>query len=67
MEILTIKVKNKKVLKLMQTLEELELIEIVKAGRSISLSASLSGSILPEQAEIMQKELKEIRNEWELR
>jgi len=68
METLTIKVKNKKVLKLIQTLEELELIQIVnlKVKKSVTkLSTLLSGSISPEKGDAIHEELIQIRNEWE--
>jgi hypothetical protein len=63
METLTIKIQNRKVLKLIHDLEDLNLIQIVGSeGSSVKLSDLLAGCISPEQADIMHKELKQIRS-----
>jgi hypothetical protein len=68
MNTLTIKIKNNKVLKVIQDLESLNLIQVIKtSSRSPSkrLSSEMSGSISEEQADSMQKELEQNRGEWE--
>jgi hypothetical protein len=68
METITIKIKNPKVLSLIRNLEEMNLLEIITAKNKpsgIKLSERLSGSISTEQAEIMHKELRQMRDEWE--
>jgi len=68
MEILTIKIKDHKALKLIHDLEDLNILEVVNLPQKRSaakLSERLSGSISTEQAEIMHKELQQMRNEWE--
>jgi len=65
METLTIKIKNRKVLKLVYDLEDLNLIQIIGKDLRTSktkLSELLSGCISSEQADRMQEELKKIRN-----
>jgi hypothetical protein len=68
METLTIKIKDNKALKLIHDLEDLNLIQVVVPAVKKSkekLSAILSGSISPEEADNMHKELQQMRNEWE--
>jgi hypothetical protein len=68
METLTIKIKDNKALKLIHDLEDLNLIQVISSDVKKStkkLSELLSGSISPEQADNMQKELKQMRSEWE--
>jgi hypothetical protein len=68
METLTIKIKDNKTLKLIHDLEDLNLIQVVSPAvkkSTTKLSALLSGSISPEQADNMHKELKQMRDEWE--
>ena len=65
---LTIKIKDNKALKLIHDLEDLNLIQVITPTvkkSATKLSSILSGSISPEQADIMQKELKQMRSEWE--
>jgi len=62
---LKIKIKNRQTLKLIHDLEELNLIQIADKDLKKSkpkLSDLLSGCITPEQADIMHKELKEMRS-----
>lgn len=68
METITIKIKDQKALKLIHDLEDLNVLEVVNPPKKRSgptLSERLSGSISVEQAEIMHKELQQMRNEWE--
>jgi hypothetical protein len=68
METLTIQVNNSKALQLLQDLEALNLIKVIRrAGTATGkkLSAALSGSLSKEQADKMLEELKQMRNEWE--
>jgi hypothetical protein len=68
METLTIKIKDSKALKLIRDLEDLDLIQVVipKNKKSAAkLSSILSGSISVEDADEMQKEVQNMRNEWE--
>lgn len=68
METLTIKIKDSKALKLIHDLEDLNLIQVVGSDikkSATKLSAILKGSISAEEADTMQKELKQMRNEWE--
>jgi hypothetical protein len=68
METLTIKIKDSNALKLIRSLEALNVLEVVnpkKKGSAVKLSERLIGSITPEQAEIMHKEVQQMRNEWE--
>ncbi len=68
METLTIKIKDNKALRLLRDLEDLNLIQVIgldKEKPAKKLSEMLSGSISPEQADNMQKELKQMRAEWE--
>ena len=68
METLTIKIKDRKVLKLIHDLEDLNLIQVMNSDvdkPAKKLSEILSGSISTEQADIMRQELKQMRDEWE--
>jgi len=69
MQTLTIKVNNARALKLIEDLEALNLIEVVKSaakkGSKKKLSERLAGSISAEQAEDLRKQLTQMRNEWE--
>ena len=68
METLTIKIKDNKALKLIHDLEDLNLIQVIGSSvkkTSAKLSDILNGSISTEQADSMQKELKQMRDEWE--
>jgi hypothetical protein len=68
METLTIKIKDNKALKLIHDLEDLNLIQVIGSDvkkNATKLSDILNGSISTEQADNMQKELKQMRNEWE--
>ena len=64
METLTIKIKDNKALKLIQDLEDLNLIQVVNSDikkTAKKLSSLLTGSISAEQADKMQQELKQMR------
>ena len=68
MEVLTIKIRDNKALKLIYDLEDLNLIQVVNPVTKEStekLSSILIGSISVEQADTMRKELQQMRNEWE--
>lgn len=68
METLTIKIKDSKALKLIHDLEDLDLIQVVSSDvkKSVAkLSELIKGSITAAEAEQMQNELKQMRNEWE--
>jgi hypothetical protein len=67
MDTLTIKIRDSKALKLIRDLESLNLIQVIndKAKKpKKKLSAIMTGSISQEQADSMQKELKQMRDEW---
>ena len=69
MQTVTIKINNAHALKLLEELEALNLIEVIKRTvtkeKRAKLSDRLWGSISPEEADKMRKELIEMRNEWE--
>ena len=69
MQTLTIKVNNSKALKLLEDLEALNLIKVIKRPvvnvKKGKLSERLAGSISAKQAKLMRNELTEMRNEWE--
>ena len=68
METITIKVKDANGLKLIRNLEALDVLEVIKPEKTQpgpKLSERLIGSVSPEQAEAMHKELQKMRNEWE--
>jgi len=65
MKRLTIEIKNRKALKLIYDLEDLNLIQIVGQDLKESktnLSNLLAGCISPEQADIIHKELTQMRD-----
>lgn len=67
MQTITVRINNPKVLKLLEDIEALNLIEIVTKSESkdktTKLSERLAGSITPQQADLMRSELKRLRNE----
>lgn len=68
MKTLTIEIKDDKVLKLLQNLENMKILRILenkpqKAHQK--LSERFAGSISKKTAEKLQKHINEIRNEWE--
>lgn len=68
MDRLTIKIKDQKALKLIHDLEDLNLIQVVSSVISkpaAKLSDVLNGSISIGQANKMQKEIEQMRDEWE--
>uniref|UniRef100_F4C4R5 Uncharacterized protein n=1 Tax=Sphingobacterium sp. (strain 21) TaxID=743722 RepID=F4C4R5_SPHS2 len=68
METLVIKIRDKNAIKLIQDLELLNLIKIVKGERKVKkskLSEMLAGSINKEEAEAYQQAVKTMREEWE--
>lgn len=69
MKTLIIEVKNEQALHLIEDLEALDLVKIVKEKVKISAKTSvsklLSGSISEEQAVAMRAELNQTREEWE--
>ncbi len=63
-----IKVLNEKAMKLLEELEDLQLIKVLdkKMPRNkTNMSEKLAGSLTKEQAEQMDKELQEMRSEWQ--
>ena len=66
MEILTIELNNPKAFSLLKELEELALLRIVKKQpQAKNMADLLSNCITGEQAALMNKELKQMREEWE--
>lgn len=69
MQTLTIQINNAHALKLLEELEALNLIQVLKKTvskeNSKKLSERLAGSINPEQAAIMRNELNQMRSEWD--
>jgi hypothetical protein len=69
MQTVTIEVDNAHALKMLEELEALSLIRVIKKTiakeRKGNLSERLSGSISSQQADLMRKELNEMRNGWE--
>ena len=66
METLTIELKNRKTLSILKELEDLALLRIVKKQpRTNNMADLLSNSISSEQAALMNRELKQMREEWE--
>ena len=69
MQTVTIKINNAHALKLLEELEALNLIEVIKRTvakeKKAKLSDKLWGSISTEEADTMRKELIEMRNEWQ--
>jgi hypothetical protein len=67
MQTVTIKINNAHALKLIEDLEAMNLIEVIKntiIPDKKKLSERLAGSITSEQAAQMHDELKNMRNEW---
>ena len=69
MQTVTIKINNAHALKLLEELEALNLIKVIKKSvvkeNRKKLSERLAGSISSKQANLMRKELTEMHNEWE--
>jgi len=66
METLTIELNNSKTLSILKELEGLSLLRIVKKQpRTSNMADLLANSISDEQAVLMNKELQQMRNEWE--
>ena len=66
METLTIELNNRKTLSILKELEELNLLRIVKKQpRTNNMADLLDNSISNEQAALMNRELKQMREEWE--
>jgi hypothetical protein len=66
METLTIELNNPKTFSLLKELEELALLRIVKKQpQTKNMADLLSNCISNEQAALMNKELKQMREEWE--
>jgi len=66
METLTIELNNSKTLSILKELEGLSLLRIIKKQpRTNNMADLLANSISDEQAVLMNKELKQMRNEWE--
>ena len=68
METFTIKVKDDKTERLIRDLAAMELIEIInppKKESEVKLSDLLWGSVAPEDAENMHKQVQQMRDEWE--
>lgn len=68
METITLIVKNEKTRRLIDDLEALDLVEVVRQTpvkeKERKLSEILSGSLSKEQADRMRTELTEMRGEW---
>jgi ribosomal protein L18E len=65
---LTIEINSNKALKLIQDLEDMQLIKVLKGkakGSKKKLSERLAGSLSANQARELDIELKKIRSEWE--
>ena len=66
METLTIELSNRKTLSILKDLEELDLLRIVKKQqRTNNIADLLDNSISSEQAALMNRELTQMREEWE--
>jgi len=66
METLTIELNNRKTLSILRELEALTLLRIVKKQpQTNNMAELLSNSIDSKQATLMNKELKQMREEWE--
>ena len=66
METLTIELNNPKTISLLKELEGLSLLRIVnKQPQTNNMADLLSNCISNEQAALMNKELKQMREEWE--
>jgi hypothetical protein len=65
---LTIEVSNKKTLKLIEDLESLKLIRVLRGKSKVKekkLSERLAGSLTSAKAKEWNKELKKMRGEWQ--
>ncbi|MDR0834527.1 MAG: hypothetical protein LBN93_10170 [Candidatus Symbiothrix sp.] len=69
METLTIELKDRQTFQLLKNLEDMNLLAIVystkKAKLNTKISERLAGSITSMQAEVMYRELEQIRGEWD--
>ncbi len=68
MDTLTIQISNSKALKLIEDMEALNLIKVIKPASKKpkkNLSALLAGSITKKQADKFHTELKQMREGWE--
>lgn len=67
METLTIELTNPKAITLLQDLEELHLIKLLRTEKIIKpkFSTQLRGSISPEAADKFNQEVRKSRDEWE--
>jgi hypothetical protein len=68
MNTLTIKIKNRKAVRLIKELEGLDLIKIVSgtiAKKDRKLSQSMAGSLNKNQAAAYHKNVQNLKNEWE--
>ena len=66
MDTLTIELSNVKTFSLLKELEELSLLRIVrKQPQTNNMANMLSNCISSEQAALMNRELKQMREEWE--
>lgn len=68
MQTVTVKITNAHALKLLEELEALNLIKVIKSpiakGGKKKLSERLAGSISTKKADQMRNELNEMRSEW---
>ncbi|WOK04953.1 hypothetical protein RT717_17880 [Imperialibacter roseus] len=67
METITIELKNSKALKLIEDLEALSLVRIVREPKTVKgkkLSERLAGAISSKEASDIDTELEQIRSEW---
>ena len=66
METLTIELNNRKTFSLIKELEDLALLRIItNEPQRNNMADMLSNCISSEQAELMNRELKQMREEWE--
>jgi len=67
MDTLTIKINDSRALKLIHDLEDLKLIQVLTSEKSVKgkLSSLLKGSISDKQADDLNSQIKEMRNEWD--
>ena len=66
METLTIELNNRKTFSLIKELEDLALLRIISnEPQRNNMADMLSNCISSEQAELMNRELKQMREEWE--
>ncbi|GAB6012277.1 hypothetical protein [Viscerimonas tarda] len=66
---LTIEIKDPQTFRLLKDLEDMDLLAIVRSKKKVKsntkISERLAGSITSAQAEIMHRELEQMRGEWE--